>query len=80
MRMSVENFLNLKLMTIMTSVAKVSDVAYWCLVTDMSICTYLNKEPRPFLFTDLLQWCFVYCIQSTYDCSTNWAHNRGEAE
>lgn len=64
MRMSVENFLNLKLMTIMTSVAKVSDVAYWCLVTDMSICTYLNKEPRPFFiyrFTTVV-FCLLYTV------------------
>lgn len=64
MRMSVEIFLNLKLMTIMTSVAKVSDVAYWCLVTDMSMCTYLNKEPRPFFiyrFTTVV-FCLLYTV------------------
>lgn len=64
MRMSVEIFLNLKLMTIMTSVAKVSDVAYWCLVTDMSICTYLNKELRPFFiyrFTTVV-FCLLYTV------------------
>lgn len=64
MRMSVENFLNLKLMTIMTSVSKVSDEAYWCLVTDMSICTYLNKEPRPFFiyrFTTVV-FCLLYTV------------------
>lgn len=64
MRMFVEIFLNLKLMIIMISVVKVSDEVYWCLVIDMLICIYFNKELRFFFIYRfiIVVFCLLYIV------------------